>query len=226
MSDIIAWAWPAKNPGIARFVITQDSAKALAAERRGEEVTALRAASIPTQPEGVRVKPLEWKIHGGIASAKSPVGFYAVRDGYIAVFRDGTKFGDAGSLSDGQAKCQADYEQRIRSTLTPSSTNGGGVTVTDEMADAGLAKSRDKSLDTLTNTEAMRQIIIAALKAEEDAARYRFLRERDLDTIKGGGVFAGMTPDNVVLNGEDLDAAIDAARAFVKGSSNSREKGE
>lgn len=42
-----------------------------------------------------------------------------------------------------------------------------------------------------------------------DAARYRWLRERDLDTIDKGGVFAGSTPDNVVLNGEDLDRAVD-----------------
>ena len=44
-----------------------------------------------------------------------------------------------------------------------------------------------------------------------DAARYRWLRERDLETIRQGGVFAGMTPENIVLNQEDLDAAIDAA---------------
>jgi hypothetical protein len=44
-----------------------------------------------------------------------------------------------------------------------------------------------------------------------DAARYRWLRERDLDTITTGGVFAGMTPANIVLNGCDLDKAIDAA---------------
>ena len=44
-----------------------------------------------------------------------------------------------------------------------------------------------------------------------DAARYRWLRERDLDTIDAGGVFAGQTPQNLVLNGEDLDRAIDAA---------------
>ena len=44
-----------------------------------------------------------------------------------------------------------------------------------------------------------------------DAARYNFLRGRDLDTITKGGVFAGMTPRNVVLNGDDLDAAVDAA---------------
>ena len=45
-----------------------------------------------------------------------------------------------------------------------------------------------------------------------DATRYRWLRERDLDTIDAGGVFAGVTPENMVLNGDDLDAAIDARR--------------
>ena len=45
------------------------------------------------------------------------------------------------------------------------------------------------------------------------ADRYDFLRDRDLDAIKTGGVFAGKTPDNIVLNGDDLDAAIDAALA-------------
>lgn len=46
-----------------------------------------------------------------------------------------------------------------------------------------------------------------------DAARYRFLRSRDLDTIGKGGVFAGLTPDNMVLNEEHLDAAVDVAMA-------------
>jgi hypothetical protein len=41
--------------------------------------------------------------------------------------------------------------------------------------------------------------------------RYQYLRERPVDTIDTGGVFAGLVPDNVVLNGEDLDRAIDAA---------------
>lgn len=48
-------------------------------------------------------------------------------------------------------------------------------------------------------------------KAELDAARYRWLRTRNLDAISAGGVFAGKTPENVVLNGDDLDAAIDLA---------------
>ena len=46
----------------------------------------------------------------------------------------------------------------------------------------------------------------------KDAARYRWLRERDFETISRGGVFAGMTPENIVLNQEDLDAEIDAAQ--------------
>ena len=41
--------------------------------------------------------------------------------------------------------------------------------------------------------------------------RYAYLRSRDLDTIKSGGIFAGQTPDNLVLNGKDLDDAIDDA---------------
>lgn len=45
---------------------------------------------------------------------------------------------------------------------------------------------------------------------EADALRYRHLRNKDLGTIRTGGVFAGKTPENVVLNLEDLDKAIDA----------------
>lgn len=47
-----------------------------------------------------------------------------------------------------------------------------------------------------------------------DARRYRYLRARNLDTIRRGGVFAGKTPDNVVLNGSDLDLAVDVATAI------------
>lgn len=43
------------------------------------------------------------------------------------------------------------------------------------------------------------------------AKRYAWLRARDLDAVHGGGVFAGQTPQNIVLNGDDLDAAIDTA---------------
>lgn len=45
------------------------------------------------------------------------------------------------------------------------------------------------------------------------ADRYRWLRDRDEDTISHGGVFAGQTPENFILTGDDLDAAIDKERS-------------
>ena len=45
----------------------------------------------------------------------------------------------------------------------------------------------------------------------QDAIRYRWLRERDVNAIDTGGLFVGMTPNNIVLNGDDLDIAIDSA---------------
>lgn len=63
-----------------------------------------------------------------------------------------------------------------------------------------------------TMDECMATLLDRMEAAELDAARYRYLRERPLDAVSVGGVFAGKTPDNVVLNGADLDAAIDAAR--------------
>jgi hypothetical protein len=41
--------------------------------------------------------------------------------------------------------------------------------------------------------------------------RYNYLRSRDLETITNGGVFAGKTPENIILNNNDLDIAIDNA---------------
>lgn len=60
-----------------------------------------------------------------------------------------------------------------------------------------------------------RRFAIGAAAASDDARdaiRYRWLRSRNLDAINRGGVFAGRTPDNVVLNGDDLDRAVDGAR--------------
>lgn len=47
------------------------------------------------------------------------------------------------------------------------------------------------------------------------AVRYAILRNAPIDAIRDGGVFAGKTPDNVVLNGEHLDAAVDALRGIT-----------
>ena len=56
------------------------------------------------------------------------------------------------------------------------------------------------------------QIVTTSMNTDaKDAARYRWLRARDLETICQGGVFAGMTPQNVILSGEDLDVTVDAA---------------
>lgn len=63
-----------------------------------------------------------------------------------------------------------------------------------------------------TMDECMASLLDRLEVAEVYADRYRYLRERPLDAVSSGGVFAGKTPDNVVLNGADLDAAIDAAR--------------
>lgn len=50
-----------------------------------------------------------------------------------------------------------------------------------------------------------------------DADRYQYLRNRPDETIGKGGIFAGMTPTSgsggFILNGEDLDRAVDAAIA-------------
>lgn len=45
----------------------------------------------------------------------------------------------------------------------------------------------------------------------KNADRYQWLRGRDLETVRDGGIFAGMTPENVILNGLDLDQRIDYA---------------
>lgn len=72
-------------------------------------------------------------------------------------------------------------------------------------ADEALNKADDDF--SLMSLEAGQRMDLLEL----DAARYRWLRARDLNSIHEGGVFAGRTPQNIVLNGEHLDQAIDAA---------------
>ena len=55
---------------------------------------------------------------------------------------------------------------------------------------------------------------------EKDANRYRYLKARDLDAISIGGVFAGRIPDNIVLNGRDLDESVDFGIAELSMSCN------
>jgi len=61
----------------------------------------------------------------------------------------------------------------------------------------------------LLSGNAATKIIEHIKQLEADAARYKYLRDRDLDAIAKGGLFAWMTPDNVVVNGDDLDVEID-----------------
>ncbi|MDM9555578.1 hypothetical protein QU926_18310 [Pseudomonas asiatica] len=93
---------------------------------------------------------------------------------------------------------------------------------------------RDQQIDALRqgmkgdyDLDAWLAFVEEAPQLRLDAERYRWLRSRDLETISKGGVFAGLTPDNLVLNEETLDQAIDAAMApdFVEASTHGRLNG-
>lgn len=93
---------------------------------------------------------------------------------------------------------------------------------------------RDQQIDALRqgmkgdyDLDAWLAFVEEAPQLRLDAGRYRWLRSRDLETISKGGVFAGMTPDNLVLNEETLDHAIDAAMApdYVEASTHGRLNG-
>jgi hypothetical protein len=66
--------------------------------------------------------------------------------------------------------------------------------------------------DTAAMADMLRQLLAENDALREDAERYRWLRERDVDAISKGGIFVGMTPENYVMNGSDCDELIDAAR--------------
>ena len=84
-----------------------------------------------------------------------------------------------------------------------------------ECIHAFIGKDGEEIPLLVADLKALLQQVTTALSNTDakDAARYRWLRARDLETIGQGGVFAGMTPQNVILNGQDLDDAIDAALA-------------
>lgn len=50
--------------------------------------------------------------------------------------------------------------------------------------------------------------LFRARQAEADAARYRYLRDRDMSKA---GLFIGLVPENLILTGADADAEIDVA---------------
>lgn len=93
---------------------------------------------------------------------------------------------------------------------------------------------RDEQIDALRqgmkgdyDLDAWLAFVEEAPQLRMDAGRYRWLRSRDLEAISQGGVFAGLTPDNLVLNEETLDQAIDAAMApdYVEASTHGRLNG-
>lgn len=51
------------------------------------------------------------------------------------------------------------------------------------------------------------------VRLSRDADRYEVLRQENIDTIDNGGLFAGLVPENLVINGNDLDRRTDAVIA-------------
>ena len=66
------------------------------------------------------------------------------------------------------------------------------------------------TIEACEEAEHIAALISKSAETGRFAERYAWLRDRDLSTIHQGGVFAGKTPENLVLSGDDLDAAIDA----------------
>jgi hypothetical protein len=91
----------------------------------------------------------------------------------------------------------------------------------DARAERDAAQARvaelDKHCDRLGRGGAERYWEQRYRDEKVDAGRYRWLRERNLDTIQRGGVFGGRTglhgSGGMVLNLDDLDKAIDDAIA-------------
>lgn len=65
---------------------------------------------------------------------------------------------------------------------------------------------------------------ISPQQQRDYATRYAYLRLRPVESIAiaDGGVFAGRVPQNDVLNGEDLDTAIDEAIRAMGGGKESQ----
>lgn len=83
-------------------------------------------------------------------------------------------------------------------------------------AQAQKARLYDDALAIVDNlgheniVTALRCLMIEVETLRLDAMRYQVLRQADVDTIQNGGLFAGLVPDNKVINGVDLDEQADA----------------
>lgn len=126
------------------------------------------------------------------------------------------------------AKAEQAHDERAEFVAWLQAYAGGGeewrAKVLMGEHDIALALWLDKrrEIDRLRSelAGARQSLVLAEFRADNadravlaDAQRYRWLRARELDSVHEGGVFAGQTPQNVVINGADLDAVIDAAIA-------------
>ncbi|KYC17045.1 hypothetical protein [Pseudomonas sp. ABFPK] len=84
------------------------------------------------------------------------------------------------------------------------------------LSEAGNRISYDPHGPDVVMAEAYDQLRAENEALRKDAERYRVLRQADVDTIHNGGLFAGLTPDNIVINGHDLDRRTDAVIAAHK----------
>ncbi|MBD8671667.1 hypothetical protein [Pseudomonas lurida] len=94
-----------------------------------------------------------------------------------------------------------------------------------ECQDASFQPQYDAEFEKAATPGAVWRLIeeFEALIAEnrtlhKNAERYLVLRQADVDTIQNGGLFAGLTPDNIVINGHDLDDRVDALIAARMGT--------
>jgi hypothetical protein len=91
---------------------------------------------------------------------------------------------------------------------------GGYISAPDFEA-IGL-NAEDAAFAASANPKAVLALIAENEALRRNANRYLVLRQADVDTIHNGGLFAGLTPDNIVINGHHLDEQTDAVIAARK----------
>jgi hypothetical protein len=119
----------------------------------------------------------------------------------------------AGELWEAAIRCDFDaFKLEVANALAPTpSAQEEAVPLT-----ARLIAAIEGECDGLAITDEQASNILAYLQygapmddVRRDAERYRKLRAANIDAIHEGGIFVGLTPNNVVINGEDLDIAVD-----------------
>lgn len=97
------------------------------------------------------------------------------------------------------------------SNVGEGQAEGARSSLSERLIDAieGVLEGRGITAEQASEILAYLQYGSSMHDTRRDAERYRKLRDADINAIHKGGVFAGLTPDNVVINGEDLDIAVD-----------------